>query len=553
MKRLPIGISDFKKLIENGYYFVDTSSFIADIYREPADIALITRPRRFGKTLNMSMLRYFFDHDFDSTDLFKDLEVSGDSDVMETMNTYPTIYITFKDIKDRKWESAERKIKNLVSGLYINFSEKIIPILKSDIERKNFEGILNKTAGMADYQDSLKNLTEYLFRVYDKPVLLIIDEYDVPIQSGWISDYYEDIIDFMKGFLSGALKDNAFLFKGVLTGIYRVAKESIFSGLNNLKVYTTLKERYSTYFGFTQSEINLLVNELNINDEAFENNLKLWYNGYNFGGNIIYNPWSVINCLFDREFQPYWINTSSNDLIIKTLESNLKGDSTFREEIEHLIAGETIEKVIDDASALREIESDPDAIWSLFLFSGYLKVENKREDSTTEEIKYDCSVPNREVIRFYRKTVVKWLRKADTHILNDITKPLLKGDGTLFVQNLKKYVIESLSYYDLKGEPENTYHMLLLGMFAHLSGGYWIKSNRESGLGRYDIMLKAKDKANFSAIIEIKASVEKTADGMVQIEEKAYITELESEGYTNILKVSLGVDGKNVDVFVEKQ
>ncbi|HOO33685.1 MAG TPA: AAA family ATPase [Thermotogota bacterium] len=550
MKRLPIGISDFKKLIENNYYFVDTSSFIADIYREPADIALITRPRRFGKTLNMSMLRYFFDHNFDSTDLFKGLEVSGDSEVMETMNTYPTVYITFKDMKNLKWGDTYAQLKFLIAKLYNDHYVAIEKVLKNDFERNYFDAVKNQTATSADYKDSLKNLTEYLFRVYDKPVLLIIDEYDVPIQSGWISDYYDEIIDFMKGFLSGALKDNAFLFKGVLTGIYRVAKESIFSGLNNLKVYTTLKERYSSYFGFTQDEINLLVNELNINDEVFEDNLKLWYNGYNFGGNIIYNPWSVINCLFDREFQPYWINTSSNDLIISLIEENMKIDDEFRKLIEKLISGETITELIDDSAALRDLQSKPDSIWTLFLFSGYLKAESY----TLKRGKYNCKlrIPNEEVRIFFQDTVLYWLEKSGRRILTSITKPLLNGDGEVFVEKLKQYVLETLSYFDIKEEPENTYHMLLLGMFAHLTDEYWIKSNRESGHGRFDIMLKAKDKTNFSAIIEIKASVEKTADGMVQIEEKAYTTELESEGYTNILKVSLGVDGKNVEALVER-
>jgi hypothetical protein len=552
MKRLPIGISDFKKLIENNYYFVDTSKMIADVYRESANIILITRPRRFGKTLNMSMLRYFFDNGLKTSELFKDLNIAEDTEVMKEINGYPTIFITFKDIKDNSWETAELKLKNLLSKLYDNFSEIIIPFLKSDVEKENYQRVLNKTANIAEYQDALKNLTEYLDRVYNKPVMLLIDEYDVPIQSGWANDYYDEIIDFMRGFLSGALKDNPYLFKGILTGIYRVAKESIFSGLNNLKVYTVLKKRYAEYFGFTEDEVEKLFQAISEqHDETLKKNLKGWYNGYNFAGITIYNPWSVINYLYDKELQPYWINTSSNDLIINLIEENLKDDEDFRKSIEALIAGTTVIQTIDDSSALRDLQTRPDSIWALFLFSGYLKVEKQ----TLKKGKYVCElkIPNEKVLIFFQDTVLYWIEKAGKRILTSIVIPLLKGDGKTFCEKLKKYTSDSLSYYDLKGEPENTYHMILLGMFAHLTEEYWIKSNRESGLGRYDILLKAKDKQNFSAVIEIKSKVEAVKEAMQQINDKAYIQELKSEGYTKIMKVDLGVDGKNIETMVETE
>src|SRR6056297_396618 len=341
MKRLPIGISDFKELVQNDYYFVDTSKFIGDIYRDGAKIILLTRPRRFGKTLNMSMLSYFFDNRKKSSELFSDLAVSDDSEVMEAVNAYPTIFISFKDIKDRRWETAEMKLKNLISHLYNDFYDSIKSSLRSGIEVKTYESLINKESHIAEYQDSLKNLTEYLYRAYKKPVMLIIDEYDVPIQSGWSNGYYEDVIDFMQGLLSGVLKDNSFLFKGVLTGIYRVAKESIFSGLNNLKVYTVLKKRYSQYFGFTQEEIDSLLDSLHFEEpDKLKEGLKSWYNGYNFGGRTVYNPWSVVNYLFDQELQPYWINTSSNELIQETIDLNIKKRRKFRGEIPSLLAGD---------------------------------------------------------------------------------------------------------------------------------------------------------------------------------------------------------------------
>jgi hypothetical protein len=425
-------------------------------------------------------------------------------------------------------------------------------IIYENVDDKRYcRNIIERTASDSDYQRALKVLTEYLYKIYQKEVILIIDEYDMPIQSGWNYGFYEEAIDFTRGLFSGALKDNPCLFKGVLTGIYRVAKESIFSGLNNLKVYTVLDKKYSEYFGFTQNEVESLVESLKLtNDKEITSNLKKWYNGYNFGGNIIYNPWSVINFLYSREFKPYWINTSSNHLVISTIEKNLIDDYTFRQELEKLISGEKIDKKIDDASALRELEYDPDSIWALFLFSGYLKAEERHEDPITEETKYFCSIPNTEVTRFYKNTVVKWLRKANRNILSDMTNPLLQGNGEIFCEKLRNYVLDTLSYFDFQGNPENTYHLLLLGMFSHLSGGYWIKSNRESGLGRYDICLKAKNKENYSAIIEIKPSADRIQKAMKQIEDKEYVRELVSEGYTRILKVALGVDGKKIDTVV---
>jgi hypothetical protein len=552
MKRLPIGISDFKKIIENNYYFVDTSNFIIDIYNEAADIVLLTRPRRFGKTLNMSMLRYFFDNLLNTASLFDGLAVSEDDEVIKQINGYPTIFITFKDFKDMKWDTAELKLKTLLSGLYNDFSEVVLPILKSKIEKKIYMEICNREAKFSDYQEGLKNLTKYLYVAYDKPVMLIIDEYDVPIQSGWTYGYYDDIIDFMRNFLSGALKDNPYLFKGVLTGIYRVAKESIFSGLNNLIVYTIFDEPFSTYFGFTEDEIQSLLQVMDLStNKELTTELKNWYNGYTFGSNTIYNPWSIVRYLQEKKLKAYWINTSSNELIQESIKKNMKQKAKFREEIEALISGKPIKKMVDDSSALKELNIKPSAIWTLFLFSGYLKP--KHAELVNAKYRCELEIPNREVLVFFQDTVIEWLSNSDVEIVYDMADSLIAGEGEKFCDELKTFVLDTLSYHDLKGEPENTYHMILLGMFAHLSDGYWIKSNRESGFGRYDILLKAKDKKNFSAVIEIKPSIEKAADGMEQIEEKAYSTELEAEGYTNILKIALGIDGKKVETLVEKR
>jgi hypothetical protein len=535
LKKIPIGISDFKELIENDYFFADTTQMIKDIFRETSKIILLTRPRRFGKTLNMSMLSYFFDNRLDTARLYEGLDISRDIEVMKRVNTYPVIFLTFKDVKDLNWETAKSQLMTILSELYGEYERDVKEVFRNDMERQIYQKIINRTADWTDFKNALKNLTEYLNRVYNKPVILLIDEYDIPIQSGWTYDYYDQVIDFMRGLLSGALKDNSYLFKGVLTGIYRVAKESIFSGLNNLSVFTLMEKDYTTYFGFTEKEVEGLLESYSIPSTEREA-IKSWYNGYIFGEHVIYNPWSILNYLRFHEMKPYWINTSSNDLIKETIEKNLKDDETFRVTIEEMIAGKTVEKRIDDASALRDMEYDPDAIWTLFLFSGYLKAENPHKARGSEDIVYDCSIPNTEVTRFYKKTVINWLQRAGRNIIYDLADPLVKGEGQRFGEKLKRFVMETLSYYDIKGEPENTYHMILLGMFTHLSGGYWIKSNRESGEGRYDISLKAKNRENYSAIIEIKPAAEKTDEGMEQIEEKEYLRELESEGYDKILK-----------------
>ena len=565
MKRLPIGISDFEELVKNGYYFVDTTKLIGEVYKDGSKIILLTRPRRFGKTLNLSMLSSFFDNRKKTSELFEGLDISDDVEIMKVINSYPTIFLTFKDIKDRYWDTAEMKLKNLISQLYNDFYDSVKSVLKVGIEVKIYEDIINRVAFISDFQESLKKLTEYLYRAYQKPVILIIDEYDVPIQSGWSNGYYDDVIDFMRGFLSGALKDNSFLFKGVLTGIYRVAKESIFSGLNNLSVLTIFDEDYAKYFGFTESEMEKLLNAFEENTEDREN-IKRWYNGYNFGGHIVYNPWSVLNYLRFKDLMPYWINTSSNNLIQETININMKEKERFRDDIERLITGESIKKTVDDSSALRELRTKPNAVWALFLFSGYLKPETK----VLKAGKYECmlKIPNEEVMIFFRDTVLEWLSVQDTDIFYDMADSLTNGDGEQFCEELKNFVMGTLRNYwsfketpgsfdyktpDIKSEPENTYHMILLGMFAHLTGGYWILSNRESGKGRYDICLKAKNKEDYSVVIEIKpkGTREDAEEGMDQIEDKMYVRDLESEGYTKILKISLAVDGKDIESVVK--
>jgi len=298
MKRLPIGISDFKELIENDYLFADTTPLIGEIYREQSKILLITRPRRFGKTLNMSMLGSFFDNTCQSVELFQGLEITQDEEVMKQINTYPVIFLSFKDIKDHVWEDSLKNIKSIISDLYKDKEDYLSELFEDDDIKTYYRSIVDKTATVVDYKNALKYLIEFLHKKYQKKVILLIDEYDVPIQSGWTNGYYDEIIDFMRVFLSAALKDNPNLFKGILTGIYRVAKESIFSGLNNLSVFTILNRDYTQYFGFTQEEVEKMLTILGYDqNEELKKGLREWYNGYHFGKDIIYNPWSVLNFL----------------------------------------------------------------------------------------------------------------------------------------------------------------------------------------------------------------------------------------------------------------
>ena len=550
MKRLPIGISDFKELIENDYLFADTTPMIGEIFREQSKILLITRPRRFGKTLNMSMLGYFFDNTCQNDKLFLGLDITRDDEVMAQINTYPVIFLSFKDIKNNSWEDSFENLKWLISKLYKDKQSIVEKNLTSQDDILYYNSIIKRTASEVDYQNALKNLIDYLKMASNKNIILLIDEYDVPIQSGWSNGFYDEIIDFMRVFLSAALKDNPKLFKGVLTGIYRVAKESIFSGLNNLSTFTILNKDYTKYFGFTQLEVEKILTTLGYDQkDELKKGLREWYNGYHFGKDVIYNPWSVLNYLRFQELKPYWINTSSNDLIINLIEKNMVERKYFREEIESLLSGNTIEKIVDEASALRDIENNPDAIWTLFLFSGYITTLEKVESDFGVDEVYACSIPNKEVTRFFRKTVLQWLKKADRITIDRMAQNLINGNGEKFCESLKAYVRETLSYFDLKQEAENSYHMLLLGIFAQLQDSYIIRSNRESGLGRPDILLKAKDKKHYSAVIELKAESSQKAleEAMRQIEEKDYVRELISEGYTRILKVALGVDGKSVE------
>ena len=553
MKKIALGESDFRSIIENNEYFVDKSLLIKEIFEDSSRIILIPRPRRFGKTLNLSMIRYFVERcDEDRRYLFNNLLIEKEKDIMKRQGIYPTIYLTFKDEKHDKFEDFQMKLAFFVSEIYKKHYY-LYESLTFQVDKDYFDKIINKVSTKAELEMSLKNLSKYLYDYYGEKIIILIDEYDTPIQHSYFSGIYDDTIAFMRNFLSNTLKDNIYLEKALLTGILRVARESIFSGLNNLDVYSILKEGYSDKFGFTEVEIEKMLNDFNIVKEKDE--FKRWYNGYLFGNTVIYNPWSTLSYLKDKNeyFMPYWVNTSENK-IIKTILS--KGSDGLKKSFEELLKGNTIETTIDENIIMADIEANENNVWSFLLLSGYLKVVNKirKED----EIYYEVAIPNVEVKHMYNKIIKDWA--SESYIsseYNEMLKALIHFDYEVFEEIFIDYVEKSLSYFDVSGEePERVYHGFVLGMLVALNNTHYVLSNRESGYGRYDVMVIPKDITKPGIIIEFKRARKnnkKTIEQLIeeaktQIEDKKYETELLSRGITDIKKLVIVFKGKEVSV-----
>ncbi|QTA80131.1 AAA ATPase-like domain-containing protein [Desulfonema limicola] len=546
-KLLPIGISDFKMLREQNRYYVDKTLFIKDIIEASAQVLLLPRPRRFGKTLNLSMLRYFFEHGQENQDfLFKNLAIASHDVFLKHSEKYPVIYLTFKDLKALKWEDCREGIYQVIAWETMRHLENMKNPSLSHPVREQLEAIINLKATPSAYEMSLRMLSEVLCRHYNQKVVILIDEYDTPLHAGYSKGYYEDIISFMRNFLSGGLKDNTHLFKGVLTGILRVAKESVFSGLNNLGVYTILSPRFSEAFGFTEYEIQQMLKDYNL--ESLLEILSDWYNGYCFGNTVIYNPWSVLNFIDNKgECLPYWINTADTSLIDKLATF---GGKEIREEIGILLEGGSIIKPIYDAIVMRDLETRNDLLWSFLLFSGYLKTVKHLGDEM-----YELKIPNYEVKFIYRNLIRSWFAgKIEQNRVEDMLSALENKNVKFFEQMLKKIVMQVMSYHDLGNAPEKVYHALVLGILVWMSYKYEIRSNRESGHGRYDIMMKPKDKDKTGIIIEFKKvdkekneNHEKAMEAALkQIEEKNYASELQAAGIKDILKLAVVFQGKEL-------
>ena len=540
-KGIGIGIEDFKQMIREDCYYFDKTNYIEELLKDRTMIRLFTRPRRFGKTLNMTTLKYFFDvrNAEENRKLFKDLYIEK-SEYFKEQGQYPTIFITLKDTKKNNWEECYSKIKIILRDLYEEHS--YIKDKLSINEKEEYDKILFKKDD-AEYDNALLNLTKYLYNYYQKKVVLLIDEYDSPLITANQFGYYKEAINFFRDFLSSALKTNSNLKMGVLTGIVQVAKEGIFSGLNNVKTYNILGDKFETFFGLSEEEVENALKYFGMTYEIKE--VKRWYDGYKFGNAEVYNPWSIINYLSDRGLQAYWVNTSDNALIYDNLKNSTV--DVFKD-LEALFEGKAIKKEISPFFTFEEL-SKFDGIWQLMVYNGYLKINEKLSND-----EYMIKIPNYEIQTFFKKGFIdKFL--VSGNYFNPMMDALLDGDIEEFERRLQNIFLVNTSFYDLKGE--KVYHSLFLGMLIWLRDKYEVKSNGERGHGRYDAMLIPLDKIKPAYIFEFKVSktikglTAKAEEALEQIISKKYDIGLKELGISKIYRIGIAFKGKNVKVKYE--
>ncbi|WP_335971284.1 AAA family ATPase [Fusobacterium polymorphum] len=540
-KGIGVGIEDFKKIIDEDCYYFDKTNYIEELLKDKTEIKLFTRPRRFGKTLNMTTLKYFFDirNTEENRKLFKNLYIEK-SEYFKEQGQYPVIFITMKDLKKNTWEQMNFAAKSLISNLYNEFE-----YIREKLNEKDlieFEKIWFKKED-GDYDNSLRLLSEYLYNYYQKKVVLLIDEYDNPLIVANQNGYYKEAINFYRNLYSSALKTNSNLKMGVLTGIVQVAKEGIFSGLNNVKTYNILGDKFETFFGLSEEEVENALKYFGMTYEIEE--VKKWYDGYKFGNAEVYNPWSIINYLSDRGLQAYWVNTSDNALIYDSLKNSTV--DVFNN-LQTLFEGKEIKKEISPFFTFEEL-SKFDGIWQLMVYNGYLKVNEKLSND-----EYMIKIPNYEIQTFFKKGFIdKFL--VSGNYFNPMMDALLDGDIEEFERRLQNIFLVNTSFYDLKGE--KVYHSLFLGMLIWLRDKYEVKSNGERGHGRYDAMLIPLDKIKPAYIFEFKVSktikglTAKAEEALEQIKEKQYEAGLKEKGISKIYKIGIAFKGKNVKVKYE--
>ena len=550
MKKLPIGKSDFKSIIQDNFYYIDKTNFISEIIDNSADVVLLPRPRRFGKTLNLTMTKYFFDVEEDNRELFDNLNISKNQDAMAHCGKYPIIYITFKDVKESSFEKSINKIYSLIRQEFGKHKKEILKIIDTinDEDKRNYYEIVQAEAKSEQYTNSFKLLSKLLTIIYNQKCIILIDEYDTPIQTGFLQGYYEEIKEFFKTFIGAVLKDNDVnVYKAVLTGILRISKESIFSDLNNIEVYTLLNSQFSDKFGFTTNEVTKLLADYNLIEQFEEVNR--WYNGYCIGGTTIFNPWSLLNFSNRKEFDVYWANTSSNG-IIRTLVEN---SEDFRSDLKQLLNGESLERVINPNITFkdRDFNFKEEMLYSFLFFSGYLKYTAK-EFVEGEHI-CQLSIVNQECHYIFKKIISNWISDSfSNRKLRLLLKSLIEGDLDIFEELFSEFIRDTMSFYDTAKSIESVYHAFFLGLLVNL-GDYEVISNEESGYGRVDIMiLHKKDKKRLALVIELKKiRMKETKDSALesaikQIGDMEYIAKVQKRGYNNILSFGVVFDGKRV-------
>ncbi len=568
--KLQVGYDDFGSVRVNNLQFVDKTLFIKEILdNNNISVSVITRPRRFGKTFNLSTLRHFLAPEVSQTKtagMFDGLKIAtvDNGSYMQYQGKYPVIFISFKEIKSERYDLTYNKLRTLIANVfdehnYLKQSDKL-----TVKDKRVLQLIVDEKADQVKIESSLCFLTSILFKHHGVKPWLLIDEYDTPIQSGYLYNYYDEIVNLMRGMFGAALKTNPYLYRSVVTGILRIAKESIFSDLNNVTVCSLLQSQYGQHFGFTEEEVHELLVQIRLEDQEAE--VKKWYNGYVFGNATVYNPWSIVNYINDQIFKAYWVNTSDNQLIKQQL---IKSSSEFKEQFKLLLEDKTLEKIVDEHTVFGDLKNTSRSVWSLLLMSGYLKSVSVTIDMG--KIICECAIPNLEVKILYKDIIEEWLGNGEgSEWYQNFLSYLLSGNIEKFTEDFGKVLLRTISVHDLAHNPEAFYHGFMLGLAAGIDQSkYEIKSNRESGLGRYDIAIIPKDISKLAIILEIKSvsppkvpvkNFSKVLDSLLtreskkaleQINRNQYAVDLVHRGITNIVKIGLAFSGKEFRVTSE--
>lgn len=561
-EKISIGKQDFSKIREEKVFYIDKTTFIQEWWEKGDEVTLLTRPRRFGKTLTMSMTEQFFSIEYAGRgDLFEGLEIWKDEKYRSLQGTYPVISLSFAKVKETDFSSARAAICVILKDIYKKFRFLKEDSRFSDVDREDFDRI-SKDMDNVDAANSLSQLSEYLHRYYGKKTIILLDEYDTPMQEAYVNGYWNEMTAFIRSLFNATFKSNPYLERGIMTGITRVSKESIFSDLNNLNVVTTTSEEYATAFGFTEEEVFASLEQFGLGDQKQE--VKRWYDGFTFGTvTDIYNPWSIINFLSKKNYRTYWANTSSNSLVGTLLR---EGDEEIKSDFERLLRGESIVHGIDEQIVYQQLDESTEAIWSLLLASGYLKVLSTDDEDlmvNAGELQYELALTNYEVHLMFNGMIRGWFSGAKKKVYNEFLRALLDGNLKKMNRFMNQVALEMFSYFDTgkrpsTKEPERFYHGFVLGLVVDLADTYQVLSNRESGYGRYDVLLKPKQEELDAIIMEFKVhdpdeetTLEETVQAALrQIEEKKYETELLAEGFPKerIRKYGFAFEGQTVQI-----
>ena len=556
-KVIGIGKQRYDRIIENNLFYIDKTMFIKEWWENQDDVTLITRPRRFGKTLNMDMLKCFFSNEYkDRGDLFEGLDIWKEEKYREIQGTYPIIFLSFAGIKGNNYEFARQQICIQIADIYEKNRYLLEKDILSDNEKKFYENV-NIYMSDATLSDSINKMCSFMSRYYGKNVIILLDEYDTPMQEAYVNGYWKELVSFTRSFFNATFKSNMYLERAIMTGITRVSKESMFSDLNNLVVITTSSKDYATVFGFTEEEVFHALDEYGLSDKKCD--VKEWYDGFTFGSQRdIYNPWSIINFLENKKIDTYWADTSSNSLINHLIKKSVP---EIKELMELLLKRESIEVTFDDQIVFNQLDKSKNAIWSLLVASGYLKIDDIEYKGLLLKPWYHISITNLETVSMFANMFAGWFENPDARY-NDFIKSLLNNDLKGMNYYMNKVALATFSYFDTGKnpsetlEPERFYHGFVLGLIVELSDRYEVKSNRESGFGRYDVMIIPLDKSEKAIVLEFKvheSDEEKTLEetvssALAQIEEKKYDTELINAGVKkeNIRHYGFAFEGKKV-------